>query len=276
MAGIEAIVSLDIDGTQYAYGDQKCDADSLKLKRMLEDLRDEGKIVIIHNTGRPFPWVCHGSPVPRYLNPIIARPDYLISHAGTVIWDDFTNQRQLKVWRDRIMGSVSVEDVKTFLDEIENTGLQIDEESFGNEFKVCVKTSPAEHARVVSIIKDMAHKTFPGKFDVLFWNNTSVDITPKDINKRTALDYLLKEKGLEGVPVIVGGDSMNDSPLLTNPLYKKIVVGNALGELKKITEGIADVFQASADKVAAAGVLAGLEHFGLMQKRPSVALENKI
>lgn len=266
MSGIEAVVSLDIDGTQYVYGDSKHDEESMRLKNTLEGMREDGRILIVHNTGRPFPWVCHGEPVPRYLNPIIAEPDFLISHAGTVVWDDYKKNHQLESWRKSVLDVVSKEEVQSFLNLVDQEGFVIDQESFGNEFKICVKSSPEHHADTVESIKDMAENYFPQKFDVMYWNNTSVDITPRDINKRTALEHLVKAQGLVNVPIIVGGDSMNDSPLLTHVPFQKIVVGNANQELKERTHGIAGVFYASAEKVAAAGVLDGLKHFGLLKK----------
>jgi HAD superfamily hydrolase (TIGR01484 family) len=262
----KAIVSLDIDSTQYMYQDPSQDDASIVLKNILEQLKANGDVFIVHNTGRPFPWVCHGEQVTRYLNPIIAKPNLLISHGGTVIWQE-GGQEQYQSWRRKIIDIVKPETVRKLVEDFEAMGFNIDNETYGNEFKICLRTTPEKHADLIKEIRSHIQNAYPDKFDVMYWNNTSADITPRGINKRTALEHLMEQEGLKDVPVITGGDSMNDSPLLTHPNWKKIVVGNALLELKRITDGLSNVFQASSRDIAAKGVLAGLIHYGLIEEQ---------
>jgi len=260
----EAVVSLDIDSTQYVHYDASEDSASYVLKHTLESLKDAGKILVVHNTGRPYPWACHGEQIERYLKPIIADPNYLISHAGTVIWDSELKNPS-EVWRNTILEICPPDAVQDLIRTLDREGYKFDPETFGNEFKVCIKTSPEEHPAAVASIKALITEKYPF-FDVAYWNNTSVDITPRGINKSTALDFLRAQEGLVHLPVITGGDSMNDAPLLTNPSYLKILVGNALPELKAMTSNLPNIFQAQASHKAAAGVLAGLIHYGVVSE----------
>ncbi len=254
----KAVISLDIDSTQYMYQDPSQDGHSISLKSLLENLKENKEVFVIHNTGRPYPWICHGEQVKRYLEPIIAEPNHLISHGGTAIWRDGKSDQD---WRQKILDITSPETVKTLISDFEEMGLMIDPETYGNEFKICIKTTPSRHAEVIEEIRKHIDKKYPNQFDVMYWNSSSADITPRGINKRTALEYLIEQEGLSGIPVITGGDSMNDVPLLTHPTWKKIVVGNALPELKAITQNINNTFQAASHHHAAAGIMAGLIHY---------------
>ncbi len=263
---VQFIISLDIDGTQYHYGEPESDVDSMALKLTLENMRREGLALIVHNTGRPYPWLCHGEQIQRYLEPVIAEPDYIISHGGTKIWTLSNPPSFNTEWQNNILRTVSIDEQAETIRVLEKNGYELDPETFANEFKISLITSEEKHSEVFNGVQDILEQLFPNKYDILFWNRTSVDITPKGINKSSALQFLASSLNLETTPIIVAGDSMNDLPLLSTPSFNGILVGNATDDLRNAISGLTNIFRCSEDNRMARGVLQGLEHYGVINK----------
>ncbi len=258
----KGILCFDIDGTQYAHDNSDWDSDSYALKRVLTQLREKREIFLVHNTGRPFPWICHGEQVPRYLAPIIADSDRLITHGGTVIWGKDGKQDQN--WRAHVESIASIDCVQGLISNLSVQGLILDPETFGNEFKVCVRTTASNQMSDCKRIERVLEAEYPGRFEVSYWNSKSIDITPLGINKKTALEHVIQEENLGDVRVITAGDSMNDCPILSVEYFHKIAVGNAAQRLRSAVEGLPNIFFASASQPCALGVMAGLRHYGII------------
>ncbi len=265
------VASLDIDGTQYAVHDDRHDRDALLLKGALELLRSEGALYLIHNTGRPYPWKCHGEIVERHLNPPIAEADAIIASAGTAV---FLGPRKTpsESWRQRILETVSPDTMRDLLDMLEKSDFSIHPESYDSEFKASLIVKPENHAAAALSVTKLLECHFPNKFEISFWNNASIDITPRDINKRTALLHLLRTQGLDSLPVYVAGDSCNDIPVFEVPAFKKIVVGNASPELREKVADLPNLFMAPDHQAVARGVLEGLRHFSVLPPEQKMAV----
>jgi hydroxymethylpyrimidine pyrophosphatase-like HAD family hydrolase len=258
------VAALDIDGTQYSFARPDWDAASHELASTLKGMRDEEKVFVVHNTGRPYPWKCHGDIDERFLNPIIAESDAIISHAGTVIWlPPFTTP--LKEWRDHILTIVQPETVQQVINDLTAAGVALHPESFDNEFKISCLLDPARQEETVQWLRDHLVKNYGDKFDVFYWNSNTADITPKGASKNDALRFLVNHQGLESAKIFAAGDAFNDLPVLCNGDYLRVVTGNAhAGVRREVEKTPGDFFFTEANQPAAAGVLAGLRHFGLI------------
>jgi hypothetical protein len=190
----EAVVSLDIDSTQYVHYDASEDSASYVLKHTLESLKDAGKILVVHNTGRPYPWACHGEQIERYLKPIIADPNYLISHAGTVIWDSELKNPS-EVWRNTILEICPPDAVQDLIRTLDREGYKFDPETFGNEFKVCIKTSPEEHPAAVASIKALITEKYPSLMSLIGTTPVLI-LRPEELIKALHLISYVHRKGL--------------------------------------------------------------------------------
>lgn len=261
------LIALDIDGTQFDKDDPAQDPHSRVLKTVLESLVATGRAIIVHNTGRPYPWRCDGDIHERYLNPIIARPHAIIHTAGTQIAtfpDGQDKGQEMQSWSEDIASRVSdkkMHDLKTLLDR---EGLTLHPESFANRYKIsCIVHPDQDQEALRESVQGLLDQAFGPLFEVFYWQGSALDITPKGANKNDALQYMAQRYQIPVDRIIVAGDSMNDLPVLENPDLHRIVVGNAVPFLKThITGG--NVLHCPSDRPAAAGVLFGLEKLGVI------------
>lgn len=263
------VCSFDIDSTQYDYTDPQQDAYARQLKDTLEAMRRQRALFLIHNTGRPFPWVCHGDINTRYLNPVIAEADAIISHSGTEIYFPGTPAIS-EAWQKKILQVTSQEAISE-LRNLLSRDFSLHPESFDSRFKTSVIVPPEDHTDACMRTQALLDRELPGQFDLVFWNNKSIDFTPCGINKRTALEHVVSANALKDFPLYVAGDSANDVPMFEVPHARKIVVGNATEALRQHTKGMSDVYTAPKTEPAARGVLAGLRHYGVIAPAQTAA-----
>lgn len=100
---------------------------------------------------------------------------------------------------------------------------------------------------------------------LVYSSNRDLDILPDGVDKGAALSWLCRQLGMSHDDVVVAGDTNNDLSMFELPGVRGIVVGNALEELKAITEERPDIYCAEGE--IADGVLEGLEHWGLFGTR---------
>ena len=258
------VIGLDIDGTQYMYADPSQDVHSDALIATLSHLREENRAFVVHDTGRPFPWKCYGDINDRYLNPRIAEPDVMVSHAGTVVWwPPFDKPDQ--EWRNHILSKTSLEEIDELKTDLQAIGLDLHPEAHDAEFKISCLVGDVDQQEVVASAKELIAQKYGGRFEVFFWNSATVDVTPVGANKKDALNYVRGKVGLGQAKTIVAGDSMNDYPMLAEPKFSRILVGNASSPLKDAFARQQGAFIADESQPAAQGVLAGLAHFGVTE-----------
>jgi HAD superfamily hydrolase (TIGR01484 family) len=257
------VVALDIDGTQYSFTRPAWDAAAHELADTLNRARARGEAFVIHNTGRPYPWVCHGAPDQRYLNPIIADADAIISHSGTVIWKP-PFDKPWEAWREHVATLAPPETVARLKEELQAAGITMHPETADNEFKICCQIDPARQNETVQRLRDYLAEHYGDQFEVFYWNADTADITPKGANKNDALQFLRAYEGLDNTPTLVGGDSLNDLPVLQNDEYRRVLVGNAMPEMKAMFRDAAGVYIAPPEQPAAQGIIAGMRHFGFL------------
>lgn len=257
------LLSLDIDGTQHFHQHRDCDTDSEHLKACLERLRQELQVIIIHNTGRPYPWKHYGDADEHFLNPIIAEGDYLIHSAGTKI--ECTDSDLSRNWQERVNALVSLDDMAFLKGLLGRKDIRMHPETEDNvaPHKISCLVDPQQQATKIQVVQGVIDEYFSGKFEVFYWNPWTIDITPKGANKLDALLYLREVTGLQDLSVVCAGDSMNDFPVLSHEKFFSIVTGNASAELRSAiqVQRRDNVYIANMADKGPAAVLAGLKDY---------------
>lgn len=94
-----------------------------------------------------------------------------------------------------------------------------------------------------------------------------IDILPKGINKRSALDFLCQSLSISQEDILFAGDSENDLSIFLSP-YKSIIVANAEKSLKSLIKkekGCANHFEAmplgKKNGNYASGIIMGLKRY---------------
>ncbi len=95
--------------------------------------------------------------------------------------------------------------------------------------------------------------------DCLFSDGRYLDVLPAGVNKGSTLQRVLALLELEGVPVLVAGDSLNDLAMFEAG-YPGVMVGNAEAALRAQLPQLSNTYLARAH--GCGGILEGLAHFG--------------
>jgi sucrose-6F-phosphate phosphohydrolase len=99
---------------------------------------------------------------------------------------------------------------------------------------------------------------------VVYSSNRDLDVLPGAGSKGNALAWLADRLGVSGDAILVAGDTGNDAGMFALPQVSGILVANAHADLVAGTEA-ARVYRSPF--AAAAGVLDGLAHFGVLADR---------
>jgi hypothetical protein len=97
---------------------------------------------------------------------------------------------------------------------------------------------------------------------VVYSSGIDLDVLPRGATKGAALRWLCASLGVPLDRVLVAGDTANDTSMFELPGVRGIVVSNALPELRDRARG-PGTFRSP--RPAAAGVLDGLMHFGVLR-----------
>ena len=100
------------------------------------------------------------------------------------------------------------------------------------------------------------------------WGENAWDILPKGCSKALGIEKVLKAAGVKTENSYAFGDGLNDMEMLSF-VGKGIAMGNALPRVK---EGAAHVTDSNLDE----GILKGLIHYGLIQKKESGLWETMV
>ena len=96
---------------------------------------------------------------------------------------------------------------------------------------------------------------------VVYSSARDLDVLPLKANKANALTWLCGHLGIPLDEIVVAGDTGNDSSMFLIPGVRGIVPANAAEELLEVIGS--GVFRGEGE--AAAGVLPGLEHYGILK-----------
>lgn len=247
------VLASDIDNT--LTGD---DAALTHLSARLAKRRHNGGLTLLLSTGRRLNQVIDG-----VTEEGIPAPDAVISQVGTEIYlPPLTYETEpLAKWDQHLHRKFNRDRALEFLKNIE--GLEIQPEMYNTPLKVSCyldKTPDPEKAAA-----EIRRRAAPEKdaYQVVWSSGRDLDIIPAAGGKGKAIQFLVDYLQLQNQPVIVAGDSGNDSSMF-DLFARGIIVANAKPELKAAeeTRKSGEIFFAS--KSYAAGVEEGLIHFGVL------------
>ncbi len=105
--------------------------------------------------------------------------------------------------------------------------------------------------------------------DLLYSSERYLDILPKDVNKGSTLDALLKQLDVPHERVLVAGDTLNDRAMFERGMAGVCVGGSEAG-LLDVTREMENVLHA--ERSGCGGILEAIAHFKLL---PAAALEEE-
>lgn len=230
------LLATDLDGT-FLGGRQ---TDRLKLYRLI---REQKKIRLLFVTGRGIESV-----MPLLDNPIIPNPDFIICDVGATVLNGQTLEPvqpiQSKI-ENCWPGALAI---RKKMRKVRGLRLQpVSQERRCSYFY--------DESTDIDAVKKIADEM---ELDVLLSAGKFLDILPKDVNKGTTLQELVKFIDFPANDILVAGDTLNDCSLYDTQ-YKGVAVGASEPALLRYTDGMPNVLQAKAN--GAGGILESLRHF---------------
>jgi sucrose-phosphate synthase len=251
MASLQRMLITDIDNTLLG------DPDSLaQLRTILSENREH---------------LGFGVATGRYLesalevleeNGLLGLTDLLITSVGTEIYYRAESIPD-KGWASHLRAKWRRDRVLEALDPLPFLALQPDEKT-QREFKVSYdleETYPAEDALPAM---HNALSRAKASYTLVFSHGAFIDVLPHRASKGKAIRYLSSKWSIPLARIATAGDSGNDTDMLRGATAG-IAVANHSDEIDALRNGNARVYFANAGY--AAGILEGLEHYGLLEHR---------
>lgn len=247
------ILASDIDNTLTG------NAEALAtLAAELRQARDAGTLVLVLTTGRRIEQVISGIEDEGLPN-----PDAVICQVGTEIHlPPFTSDDPpLPAWDEQLHRSFSRDHALALLEDI--PGLEMQPPECNTPLKVsCYLDKTPNPEQAANEIRRRAAEQAP-TCQVVWSSGRDLDIIPAAAGKGKAVRFLQNHLELTSAPVVVAGDSGNDSAMFT-AFQRGIVVANAQTELKQASRSLREKDVFFATQPHAAGVHEGLRHFGVL------------
>ena len=230
------------------------------LNERLEQHRQEHGSVIVYATGRSLPLFQM-----LQTERTMIEPDFRVLSVGTEIyrqgsntpdaaWADYLSQN----WdRDRVVATAA-----HFADLVPQAA------SEQAPLKVSFHLEPSPAAYVLPEL-EAALQQQGLEVQLIYSSNIDLDIVPQRSNKGAAVNFLQEELAIAPDRTVVCGDSGNDLSMFQLVKARGIIVGNAQPELTdwhqqtpNHPDGLPVRYVAQGH--CAAGILEGLQHFGLL------------
>lgn len=235
------LLATDLDGT--FLGGKR--VDQLKLYRLIRQNKD---IQLAFVTGRGVESV-----LPLLSDPIIPRPEYIISDVGATVINGQTLE-PIEPIQSRIEDKwPGIFTFRQALSDIE--GLQFQE--------VPQQRRCSFYYDDTTDIDAVRHIAAQYDCNVLLSANKYLDILPAGTSKGSTLVELINQIGFPGDKVLVAGDTLNDLSLYETG-FKGVVVGEAEDALYRATEGQRSVYHAEA--AGAGGIIEAIHHYPAFKK----------
>lgn len=272
MTGIKYLLASDMDGTMIPLDG---DAENLRdIDRVKALLQEHPHIQLCYVTGRDH-WLALRGVERRGL----PEPDHVISDVGTVLSHYVNGQWQTdEGYRDKVSaayGGKSAEDVASVLSNEDR--LQPQEDTFQTPFKRSYyfeQSVPMDELRR-NCNRLLSEADIPARliFSADQLNGRGLlDVLPEDIDKSTALKYLVALLNLSEEQVMYAGDSGNDEQAFKAGFLTVLVgntpddVGNNIRQWAQHNHAENNIYFARGN--ATTGVLEGARHFGLFPNAP--------
>lgn len=212
-----------------------------------EYLSAQADLHFVIATGRTLPSIREGLASDHYLSPYC-----IISDIGTQIHHD----HELVVdesWQNQLRSNWNKSAIQTVLKRFDFLGLC--NEAHQSDYKITIEGKLTQQQ--FTTIKQ-ALQQHDLEADLTYSHNWFLDITPKGINKATAIHYLMQKNNLSAEEICVAGDSGNDASMLTMCGINAILVANHYQEVAHLSK-LDHVYTSKATH--AQGVLEGLKYW---------------
>lgn len=241
------LFSADLDGT--LLGDREA---TLRFKTAWLALPRATRPLLVYNTGRLIDdlrqFVDDGT---------LPAGDYWIGGVGTELFDA-TRGVQVPEFTRHLSRAWNRERVRAIVGAV--PGIREQAANYQTEFKSSWHLPRAAAATLASLEAQLADAGL--ETSVVYSSNIDLDVLPRGATKGSALNWLIARLGVSPERVLVAGDSGNDISMFELTGVRGIVVGNALAELRERARGPGSF---RSPRPAAAGVLDGLAHFGVLR-----------
>ena len=204
----------------------------------------------------------------------LPRPDYVIADVGTTIYHLTPRQwRRQRLWEAEIAEDwwrVSGPELHTVLADM--APLRLQEQEKQNRFKLSYYVALDGDSRV--LLAEVERRLQERELRTnLIWSIDAerqcglLDILPASANKRHAIEFLMRQCGVDAAHTIFAGDSGNDLDVLLSPI-PAVLVANADAEVRRAVkrEDGASLYLAQGGFLGmngcySAGILEGVVHF---------------
>lgn len=217
------------------------------VNQLFNYLTEQPDIRFIIATGRTLTSIQTGLASDNY-----PEPHSIISDVGTRIHHNHI-QKPDHIWHEKLEASWNKSKVESALAPLSFMGERLESHQGPHKMTFEGKLSEPQHALIESQLESHGldvHLTYS--------HDWYLDITPKGVNKATAIHHLLKQHDLSIEQVCVAGDSANDTSMLTIEGVNSILVANHYPEVAHLS-GRDNVYTSKATH--AAGVLEGLKYW---------------
>lgn len=217
--------------------------------------RKEFGTQIVYSTGRSRA-LYHQLTTEKKLLP----PDFLILSVGTEIYlsDHDTPDRR---WTQALSQNWDRDLVVASAAHFADLTPQPDTEQ--RPFKASYFLTPEAAVEVIPQL-DALLKARGLDIQLIYSGDIDLDILPRQANKGQAMTFLREELGIDPRQTVACGDSGNDLSMFSDRPERGIIVGNAMLELLNWHYANPNPDRYLAKAHCAAGILEGLQHFGLL------------
>jgi sucrose-6F-phosphate phosphohydrolase len=210
-------------------------------------IQEQTGVSFVIATGRTLPSIKQGLSANSY-----PTPRSIISDVGTQIHHDNDLIKDDK-WQEKLQAKWNKSSVQEALQSIDFLG-DCNAQHQG-DYKLTFE-GKLNHQQYVAIAHQL--QQYAIEVDLTYSHDWFLDITPKGINKASAIHYLMRKHRLSAEEVCVAGDSANDTSMLTISGVNSILVANHYQEVAHLTK-LDHVYTSKATH--AQGVLEGLKYW---------------
>jgi sucrose-6F-phosphate phosphohydrolase len=239
------LLSADLDGTLLGRH-----GSTLRFREKWEEIERAKRPWLVYNSGRPVADV-----LTLVAQGVLAAPDAIIGGVGTELHVP-KDPAATSNFRARFGAHWDLAEVERVVSR--RAGIVRQPPEFLHPFKSSWLWREAPPGLIQELRDELAATGI--KASLIYSGGHFLDVLPAESDKGQSLAWLCQQLGLDLAYVAVAGDTANDSAMFRLPGVSRILVRNALPELR---DACRDLPHFDATRPMADGVIEGLRHFGV-------------